>query len=165
MFFVESSATSHVCPICKGTLHYRDSRKRIMKREGGRKDHLMIRRFRCDNCHSHHNELPDCLVPRKHYDAEVISGVLSGVVSRDDLDSEDYPSFATMLRWLRWLTGNLERIEGWLRTIGYKVLNLGEDFLFSQDSLLDAIRNKYQNWLEIILRLVYNCGGSLVPVR
>ena len=48
----------------------------------------MIRRFRCQNCRSYHNELPDCLVPYKHYEAEVIAGVLDEVILPDDLDSE-----------------------------------------------------------------------------
>lgn len=56
-------------------------------------------------------------------------------------------------------------MEGYLRTAGYQILNLGEDFLFSSDSLLDKIRNRYQNWLEQLLRLIYNSGGFLVPVR
>lgn len=78
VFFVESSVTTHMCPICQATLRYRDSRPRIRKKEGGLKDQLIIRRFYCKNCHSYHNELPDCLVPYKHYETEVISGVLYG---------------------------------------------------------------------------------------
>ena len=69
MFFVESSENSHICPVCQGTLHYRDSRPRIRKKEGGTKEQLMIRRFRCQNCHAYHNELPDCVVRYKHYEA------------------------------------------------------------------------------------------------
>ena len=69
MFFVESSGNSHLCPVCQGILRYRDSRPRIRKKEGGVKERLMIRRFRCQNCHSYHNELPDCLVPYKHYES------------------------------------------------------------------------------------------------
>lgn len=46
----------------------------------------MIRRFRCQNCHSYHNELPDCLVPYKHYEAEVVAGVLDEVILPADLD-------------------------------------------------------------------------------
>ena len=160
--FVESSENSHICPVCQGTLHYRDSRPRIRKKEGGTKEQLMIRRFRCQNCHAYHNELPDCLVPYKHYEAEVIAGVLDEVILPDDLDSEDYPSFSTMLRWLQWFRENLQRMEGYLRTAGYQILNLGEGFLFSSDSLLDKIRNRYQNWLEQLLRLIYNSGGFLV---
>ena len=63
----------------QGTLRYRDSRPRIRKKEGGVKERLMIRRFRCQNCRTYHNELPDCLVPYKHYEAEVIAGVLDEV--------------------------------------------------------------------------------------
>lgn len=70
-----------------------------------------------------------------------------------------------MLRWLQWFRENLQRMEGYLRTAGYQILNLGEGFLFSSDSLLDTIRNRYQNWLEQLLRLIYNSGGFLVPVR
>ena len=69
MFFIESSENSHLCPVCQGILRYRDSRPRIRKKEGGVKERLMIRRFRCQNCHSYHNELPDCLVPYKHYES------------------------------------------------------------------------------------------------
>ena len=125
----------------------------------------MIRRFRCQNCHIHHNELPDCLVPYKHYEAEVIAGVLDEVIRPEDLDSEDYPSFNTMHRWLQWFRENLQRIEGYLRTAGYQILNLGEELLFTPDLLLNKIRNSYQNWLELILRLIYNSGGFLVPIR
>lgn len=117
------------------------------------------------NCHSYHNELPDCLVPYKHYEAEVIAGVLDEVILPEDLDSEDYPSFNTMLRWLQWFRENLQRIEGYLRTAGYQILNLGEELLFTPDLLLNKIRNRCQNWLELILRLIYNSGGFLTPIR
>ena len=164
MFFVESSVTSHICPRCQGILAYRDSRVRIRRKEGGRKERLMIRRFRCKNCHSYHNELPDCRSPYKHYETEVISGVLDGVVTPEDADSEDYPSMQTMQRWLLWLQVNLTNIEGYLRSAGYSIFRLGEGVLFSKGSLLEAIRKKYQSWLEIILRLIYNSGGFLVPI-
>ena len=92
MFLVKSSVTSHLCPKCHSILRYRDSRKRILRKEGGTKQHLLIRRFYCEQCQAYHTELPDCLTPYKHYETEVISGVLDGVVTVDDLDSEDYPS-------------------------------------------------------------------------
>ena len=164
VFFVESSVTTHMCPFCQATLSYRDSRPRIRKKEGGVKELLIIRRFHCKNCHSYHNELPDCLVPYKHYETEVISGVLDGVVQLDDLDSEDFPSFTTMLRWLQWFRENHERINGYLRTIREFLLGDNEEKL-SSVSLLDSFRNQYQNWLEIILRQIYNSGGFLVPIR
>lgn len=153
MFFVESSVTTHMCPICQATLRYWDSRQRIRRKEGGLKDQLIIRRFYCKNCRSYHNELPACLVPYKHYETEVISGVLDGVVQPEDLDSEDYPSCE-----------NLERINGYLRTIREFLLGYNEERIFP-GSLLDFFRNQYQNWLEIILRQIYNSGGFLVPIR
>ena len=42
--------------------------------------------------------LPDFGVPYKHYNEEIISGVLDGIVNLDDDDSEVYPSEMTMLR-------------------------------------------------------------------
>ena len=117
------------------------------------------RRLRCTECHRHHNELPDCLVPHKHYEAEVISGVIDGIVTSEDADSEDAPSLLAMLRWLQWFQMNLANIEGSLRNAGYRILGLGEELLFSHASLLDTIRQTHQDWLERILRIIYNSGG------
>ena len=96
MFFVKSSENVPGCPCCGGQLRYRDSRLRIRKHEGGNRDFLSIRRFKCTTCESYHNELPDVLLPYKHYEAEVISGVIDGIVTPHDQDSEDYPSISTM---------------------------------------------------------------------
>lgn len=157
MFFVKSSDVVPPCPICNGLLAYRDSRSRIRKKEGGTKEHLQIRRFRCSGCHSYHNELPDCLTPHKHYETEVISGVIDQVISADDLESEDYPCLATMLRWLVWFQKNLTYIEGILRNAAEQSMAI-----FSS-SLLENIRISNQRWLETILRIVYNSGGRLSP--
>ena len=52
-------------------------------------------------------------------------------------------------------------IEGYLRNAGYSILGLGKDFLFSDQSLLEAVRKKYLNWLEKTIRIIYNSGGFL----
>ena len=161
VFFVKSNGKSPVCPLCGNELKYRDSRIRICRQEGGQKDHLLIRRLRCSECHAYHNELPDVVSPHKHYAAEVICGVIDGVVTPDDADSEDYPSASTMQRWLRWFLLNRPNIEGHLRNAGYSVLGLGDAILFSGLSLLETIKQQYQNWLERILRIIYNSGGFL----
>lgn len=161
VFFVVSSENVPGCPCCGGMLKYRDSRLRIRKHEGGAREHLCIRRFRCTACERYHIELPDVLIPHKHYEAEVISGVLDGIITPEDQDSEDYPCASTMLYWLRWFQMNLANIEGYLRNAGYSVLGLQEEILFCGQSLLEAIRNKYHDWLEKTIRIIYNFGGFL----
>lgn len=59
---------------------------------------------------------------------------------------------------------NLANIEGFLRNAGYRILGLGEELLFSHASLLDTIRQTHQDWLERILRIIYNSGGFLPAV-
>jgi hypothetical protein len=136
-----------------------------MKNEGGEKQWLMIRRFRCRRCKKLHNELPDCLVAFKHYKAEIISGVVDGIVTPDDLDSENYPCAGTIYLWLRWFQINLERMEGYLRAAAYELSDFDLKILFSKVSLLDFLRNNNQRWLEKLLRTIYNSGGFLVPYR
>lgn len=135
-----SSDDTPVCPVCGGTLKYRDTRLRIRKKEGGVKEYLMIRRLRCTECHRHHNELPDCLVPHKHYEAEVISGVLDRIVTSEDADSEDSPSLLTMLRWLQWFRMNFANIEGFLRNTGYRI---PDTWLGRRTSFLPCVTARY----------------------
>jgi len=161
VFFVESREKLPVCPVCGGTLKYRDCKKRILKKEGGERIWLIIRRCKCDDCQSYHNELPDCLTPYKHYSTEIISGVLDEIVTPMDIDTEDYPCLQTMLRWIKWFNINLANIEGQLRQVSHHLLDLGDDVLFSKDSLLEAIRSSNSRWLEIILRIIYNSGGRI----
>ena len=160
-----SNDTPPPCPDCRGTLFYRDRKPRVMKSEGGEKQWLMIRRFRCCRCRKLHNELPDCLTAFKHYKTEVIAGVVDGSVTSDDLDSENYPCVSTMLLWLRWFQLNLERMEGYLRMAAYELSDYNPQTLFAKVSLLDSLRKNSQRWLEKTLRTIYNNGGFLPPYR
>ena len=101
IFFVESSAISY-CPVCGEPLSYRDSCIRIMRLEGGRKRRFLIRRLKCSSCGRLHRELPDCLVPYKHYAAEEISGVLDGVVT-PTINEEGKRKKVQLLWWQRFL--------------------------------------------------------------
>ena len=140
-------------------MKYRDSRKRIRRKEGGEKEHLLVRRFYCEHCCRHHIELPDCLVPRKHYDTETIAGVLDGVVTPGDLDSEDYPCTATMRRWICWFHENRANIEGHLRRAAQEHRVSVPDV--PGGSLLDEIRHKSLRWLEDLMSVIYGTGESL----
>ena len=112
-----------------------------------------------------HNELPSVVLPYKHYDSEVISGVLEKVVTPDDLDSEDYPCGATMLLWIQWLQKNLERIEGYLRAVAYELSDYDSRILHVGASLLASLQKSNRRWLEQVIRTIYNSGGFLVPFR
>ena len=160
--FVESSAISY-CPVCGEPLSYRDSCVRIMRLEGGRRRRFLIRRLKCCNCGKLHRELPDCLVPYKHYASEVISGVLDGIVTPDDDDSADFPCEMSMRRWLCWLEANRLRIDGYLKSTGYRLLGFSTELLGSRMPLLDKLRSSRPEWLETLLRFLYNSGGFLVP--
>jgi len=160
IFFLESNDFS-VCPICGNDLKYRDSCLRNLKKEGGKSDTYLIRRLKCKHCDKLHRELPDCMVPYKHYSAEVISGVLDEVVTSDDIDSEDYPCEMTICRWQQWLEMNQIWIDSYLKSIGYQMLNFSEELLKSDISLLNKLKSSSEKWLETILRFIYNSGGYL----
>ena len=156
-----------VCPVCQSPLKSRDTRRRHIRQEGGVKKWGRIRRLMCERCHRLHNELPANLSPYKHYETEVIEGVVDEVITQDDLESEDYPCEKTMERWQEWVEHNRLFIEGYIRSIGSVLLNLGDGFLKVQGSILDYLRDRFRNkknhWLSIVNRLVYNTGASLEP--
>jgi len=163
IFFAKSGENLY-CPHCAARLKHRDWKRRVRKKEGGFKDFIQVERLKCPRCQRLHTALPDFLAPYKHYETEVISGVLDGVVTEDDLDDESYPRADTMRRWKRWLMVNRLLIDGRLKSDAYGKLGFSEALLLSDASLLDKLRAFCQDWLEIILRFIYNLGGSLVPV-
>lgn len=88
------------CPKCNGQLKYYDSVRRIVRTKERRTQWIKIRRLRCSDCGGLHRELPEFIFPYKQYEAEVIIGVLEGLITSDTLGFEDYPCEMTMLRWL-----------------------------------------------------------------
>ena len=164
IFFVESKENP-ICPECGHHLKYRDSCPRHCKLEGGEKVWVQIRRMKCPHCGKLHRELPDFMVPFKHYKVEIISGVIDGIVTADDEDSEDYPCMTTMERWKLWFSDNQDNIEGYLIRIGHLLLGYGEELLSTKDSLPGQLRERSTSWLEIIIRTIYNSGGFLESCR
>ena len=162
IFLIKSSAISY-CPVCMEELSYRDSCKRILLQKGHERHVCIIRRMKCSQCGTLHRELPDFLVPYKHYTAEIISGVLDGQVTPDDEDSMDYPCEMSMQRWHHWLMKNTLRIDGYLRSVGHRLPGFSEELLMSGMPLLETLRSSLYNWLETILRFIYDSGGFLVP--
>ena len=49
--------------------------------------------------------------------------------------------------------------------MGYRLLEYGEELLYSTVSLLDAMMSSMDRWLAVLLRTIYNSGGWLQPLR
>ena len=165
IFFVISEEDT-VCPACGSPLCKRDSKRRIHKVAGGRKQWYIINRLKCTNekCRKLHSELPDCIVPYKHYDAELIEDVVDEVMSPDDLETEDYPCEGTMKHWKWWMTHNKANINGQMKSMLHHLLDLDTEFLKSSDSLLEGLREKVSpGWLSVVTRFIYNSGGRIEP--
>lgn len=87
------------CPKCGGKLKHYDTVKRIVRMKGGLIERTKISRVYCSACGAVHRLLPENLLPFKQYEAEIIFGVLEGLITSDTLGFEDYPCEMTMLRW------------------------------------------------------------------
>ena len=90
-------------------------------------------------------------------------GMLDGSLTTDDLKYENYPCEKTVERWKAWLEQNRTDIDGYIKSAGYRLLGYGEGLLYSTVSLLEKMMCSVDNWLEIILRMIYNSGGRLRP--
>ena len=77
------------CPKCGGQLKYYDSVKRLIRTKYGRKKKVVIRRLRCAKCRSIHRELPEFIFPYKQYEADIIIGVIEGLITCETLGFED----------------------------------------------------------------------------
>lgn len=90
-----------ICPDCGGDLKYYDKVKRIIRVKGGAKLWVNVKRFKCSSCKRLRRALPNSIFPYKHYEAEIINGVVNGFITSETLGFEDYPCEMTMKRWTR----------------------------------------------------------------
>lgn len=93
------SNNESVCPKCGGHLKYYDSVPRLVRTKYGVKNKVAIRRLRCSQCNSVHREIPEFIFPYKQYEAEIIIGVIEGLIACETIGFEDYPCEMTMMRW------------------------------------------------------------------
>lgn len=92
---------NYTCPNCNGKLSYYDKIKRIVRGKYGKKRFIEIRRLRCENCRRLHSELPNYILPYRHYRRDIIEGFVDGSLSQQDLYYEDYPCESTINEWVR----------------------------------------------------------------
>ena len=96
-----------VCPLCDGQLHPWRKCLRIRRRADGETDWLQIQILRCDKCQRSHRQLPDCLLPYKHYDAMSIEmGIQDGMTAAVAADT------ATIYRWQHWFVAWSVYVQG-----------------------------------------------------
>ena len=93
------NTSSSTCPMCGEPLEYLDRVNRIVRSKGGEVRKDKIRRMYCGRCGVTHREIPEYLLPYKHYEAKIIEGVINGTITSFDLEYEDYPCEMTMKRW------------------------------------------------------------------
>ena len=91
-------------------------------------------------------------------------GMLEGTLTKGEDENEDYPCEKTVERWEAWLSQNKTDIDDYLKSVGRRLLGYGEDLLYSTVSLLEKMMCSVDNWLGIILRMIYNSGGRLRPL-
>lgn len=88
-----------ICPKCGGTLRLFDKVNRIVRTKGRKTKKLSLKRLRCKKCHAVHRMLPPAILPYKQYEAEIVRGVIEGLITCETIGYEDYPCEATMIRW------------------------------------------------------------------
>lgn len=92
---------NYICPNCGGKLVYYDKINRILRGKYGNKQFIKIRRLRCKNCRKLHSELPNYILPYRHYRKDIVEGFTNGTLSNYDICYEDYPCESTINEWVR----------------------------------------------------------------
>lgn len=88
------------CPLCNGYLKFYDTVLRTVRTKNRNKKVIKLKRFKCTKCGSIHRKLPRYILPFKHYEKEIIAGVVNGYITCETLGYEDYPCEQTIQRWL-----------------------------------------------------------------
>ena len=164
--FTITSKEEPRCPYCGALLEFEDHVKRHRKLAGGEKEWYWIERRSCAACCCLHRILPDFLAPHKHYDIDIITGVLNGEITSDLLAFEDYPCERTMERWQAWMALNLVFINAYLKSVGIRLFAFGIALAYAATDLVEELKGRTpREWLKTVIRAVYNTGGSLEPYR
>ena len=124
--------------------------------------------FRCENegcTFGYTRVLPEEITPHKHYCTDVIQKVVDGELTPECLDTEDYPCEKTMERWKDWIAGNVNNVNGVLKSIGSGLSEFGMELLNSEVSLMDKLREDGEEWLSILNRITWNFGMPFLNAR
>lgn len=87
------------CSKCGYEMKYYDKVPRIVRTRDRETNRIRIERFRCPVCGEIHRNLPDYILPYKQYEADIVMGVIEGLITCETIGFEDYPCEMTMTRW------------------------------------------------------------------
>lgn len=140
-----------VCPICSGSLKVRDTKRRrlICTVSEIKVRYYQLRRLRCQHCGKLHTELPDCMRPYKHYEADAIQAEIDGSQENPIADE------ITLRRWRAEFQNQKDHMEGTLRARWSRFVGAHYP-LFNQDSLLELLRKREPHWLRLVIKVLIN---------
>lgn len=150
IFFIKSKDSS-VCPICSGALKVRDTkcRKLICTVEEIVVKRYRLRRLLCKSCGKLHIELPDCMQPYKHYEADAVQAEIDGSQENPLADEN------TLKRWRNEFRRLKDHIEGAIRALWSKHYGIHYP-LFNKESLLESLRKHEPGWLRLVNKAMVN---------
>lgn len=94
LFYIVSQEP-RFCPCCHGSVRVRDSKRRQLIFSENEIHVFQLRRLKCQVCGALHLEIPDIIIPHKHYSREVIEKALHD--RPDNCPAEN----STIYRWNR----------------------------------------------------------------
>ena len=145
-----------LCPLCKGCLVYRDSRIRKAKNIIGICICYLLRRLRCVTCNKIHIEIPDILLPYKHYDSKTIQSVIDGDEDATGCAADD----STIRRWKTSFTASASDISQRLTSI-YAIATDEKVPAEKSAEMLSLIKGREKHWLAFVMALLINNGHKL----
>ena len=105
MYYIVPSSVPG-CPQCGGEMKIRDSKRRKVIFADGTVDTFVLRRYKCTVCGRVHLELPDIMVPHKHYSRSAIIDTINGERNCSAEQSTIYPGTGRRCSlnvcWFRW---------------------------------------------------------------
>jgi len=140
------------CPTCGGSMVVHDTRERGVFRYEGDKEIYRLRRLSCRVCGKLHTELPDFILPFKHYDAQTIQATLE-----ESPDNSCAADESTMARWRRSFARAQEAIAALLVSY-YMRLTENSASLFDAENIMARIKAGQKHWLSFVMRLLINSG-------
>jgi hypothetical protein len=114
-----------------------------------------VRRLRCRSCEKLHTELPDFILPFKHYEAQTIQSTLD-----EEPDNACTADDSTLRRWRQSFSEVCSSIVALLTALYMKETNTTAP-MFQFDNILSKLRGGQKNWLTFVFRLLINSGHRL----